>query len=182
MEPAVAVRCRPARCSWRACANTIPRSPRASSSHATGTPAPSLQGIALVVFWLGDPLRQKYPDCYAEASEIAAAATRRAIPLINAPDGLSNTAKAVQSDIWAAAGIPSAPVRHVTTGHELLYAYDKLDGACMMRGNETSRRARHPRPGHPRRSRARCPRPESTGCAGAHLRRARRIPPRRRAS
>lgn len=105
--------------------------------HATGTSAPSLQGIALVVFWLGDPLRQKYPDCYAEASEIAAAATRRAIPLINAPDGLSNTAKAVQSDIWAAAGIPSAPVRHVTTGHELLYAYDKLDGACMMRGNET---------------------------------------------
>ena len=43
--------------------------------HQTGTPAPGLNGVALVVFWLGDPLRQKYPDCYADASAIAQPAT-----------------------------------------------------------------------------------------------------------
>lgn len=79
--------------------------------HQTGTPAPSLSRIALVVFWLGDPLRQKYPDCYAEAAGIAHAAARRGIRVLNHPDGLSNTAEALQSEIWSKAGIPSAPVR-----------------------------------------------------------------------
>lgn len=105
--------------------------------HQTGTPAPSLSRIALVVFWLGDPLRQKYPDCYAEAAGIAHAAVRRGIRVLNHPDGLSNTAKALQSDIWAKAGIPSAPVRCVSTSPEFLHTFKELGGPCFVRGNET---------------------------------------------
>ncbi|MFN3910681.1 hypothetical protein [Hyphomonas sp.] len=105
--------------------------------HKTGGPAPSLSGIALVVFWLGDPLRQKYPECYAEASVIAREAARRGIRVLNGPDGLSNTAKALQSEIWAKAGIPSAPVQCVSSGDELVTAFNTLGGPCFLRGNET---------------------------------------------
>ena len=105
--------------------------------HATGNPAPSLSGVALVVFWLGDPLRQKYPDCYAEAAGIAQAARRRGIALLNAPEGLSNTSKADQSAIWAKAGIPSAPVRCVSSPQELVRAFTEFAGPCFLRGNDT---------------------------------------------
>lgn len=105
--------------------------------HETGTQAPSLAGIGLVVLWLGDPLRQKYPACYAEAVDIAQAAKRRSIGLINPPDGLSNTAKAVQSGLWVKSGIPSAPVRCVTTSDELLRGFAEFGGPCFLRGNES---------------------------------------------
>lgn len=105
--------------------------------HTTGSPAPSLSGIALVVFWLGDPLRQKYPDCYAEASGIFAAAVRRGIQVINPPAALSNTSKTVQSEIWEHAGIPSARIRCIRTARELPAAFTRLDGPCLLRGDET---------------------------------------------
>jgi len=105
--------------------------------HATGYPAPSLSGIRLVVFWLGDPLRQKYPECYGEAIGIAQAAARRGIPVLNPPDALSNTAKTIQSAIWQRAGIPSAPVRCVQSGDDLLTAFSELAGPSFLRGDDT---------------------------------------------
>ncbi len=105
--------------------------------HQTGTPAPGLNGVALVVFWLGDPLRQKYPDCYADASAIARDAARRGIPVLNHPDGLSNTTKAMQSEIWMKAGIPCAPVACVSTPAELTDAFARMDGPCFLRGKDT---------------------------------------------
>lgn len=106
-------------------------------THSTGNPMPSLQGVALVVFWLGDPLRQKYPECYAEAVAIADAASRRGIALINAPQGLSNTSKGCQSGIWSKAGIPSAEARCISSASDLPSAFASLGGPCILRGDET---------------------------------------------
>ena len=105
--------------------------------HETGQPVPSLACVSLVVFWLGDPLRQKYPDCFAEAAAIARAAKRKGISVLNSPDGLSNTSKAVQSRIWAANGIPSARVNFVETPGQLIGAYTEMASPCLLRGNET---------------------------------------------
>lgn len=105
--------------------------------HSTGSPMPSLRGVALVVFGLGDPLRQKYPECYAEAVAIADAANRRGISLINAPQGLSNTSKGCQSGIWSKAGIPSAEARRISSAGELPEAFESLGGPCILRGDET---------------------------------------------
>jgi hypothetical protein len=105
--------------------------------HETGQPLPSLAGVGLVLFWLGDPLRQKYPDCFAEAAAIARAAMRKGIPILNSPEGLSNTAKAVQSRIWAANGIPSARVNCIETPGQLTVAYSEMSSPCLLRGDET---------------------------------------------
>ncbi len=105
--------------------------------HQTGQPAPSLSGIGLVVFWLGDPLRQKYPDCYADASAIAESAARRGIAMLNPPDALSNTTKALQSAIWSKAGIPSAPVRCIEDASQLPSVFAELAGPSLLRGNDT---------------------------------------------
>ena len=105
--------------------------------HHTGNPMPSLRGVALVVFWLGDPLRQKYPDCYAEAMGIAKAARHRGIALLNPPEGLSNTSKGCQSGIWSKAGIPSAAAVCITAASNLPSAFASLGGPCILRGDET---------------------------------------------
>lgn len=65
--------------------------------HETGEKPPSLEGVGAVVFLLADPLRERYPDCYEEARRIADEAQARGLPLVNAPDALSNTIKTVQA-------------------------------------------------------------------------------------
>ena len=77
--------------------------------YETGNPPPSLDGIGAVVFWLGDPLRERYPECFADAVTIADAARARGLILINPPEALSNSIKSVQSGLWRAAGIPTPP-------------------------------------------------------------------------
>ena len=64
---------------------------------------PELDGVGAVWFWLGDPLREAYPACFAEAQRIANDAAGRS-RLINPPEALSNTIKHVQSKIWQGAG------------------------------------------------------------------------------
>ena len=105
--------------------------------HTTGNPMPSLRGVALVVFWLGDPLRQKYPDCYAEAVTIEKAARRSGIAVLNPPDALSNTSKGCQSGIWSKAGIPSAAAVCISAASDLPSAFARLGGPCILRGDET---------------------------------------------
>ena len=87
--------------------------------HTTGSPVPALDGVAAVVFWLADPLRELYPDCFAEASHLTAEAQRRGIRVVNRPEALSNTIKSKQSEIWQAAGIPCAPVATFASPAEL---------------------------------------------------------------
>lgn len=67
--------------------------------HETGSGAANLTNVDLVLFWLGDPLREKYPACFMEAMEIAAAARSANIRILNSPEALSNTTKTRQSAI-----------------------------------------------------------------------------------
>jgi hypothetical protein len=75
--------------------------------HYTGEAAPDLSGVGAVVFWLGDPLRERYPDCYVESARIRDAARAHGVRIINDPDALSNTIKSVQAHRWHAAGVPT---------------------------------------------------------------------------
>lgn len=76
--------------------------------HETGSGAPcDLAGVAAVVFWLADPLREMYPECFAEAAAIEARACDRGLRVVNPPSALSNSIKSVQARLWTAAGIPT---------------------------------------------------------------------------
>lgn len=103
--------------------------------HHTGTGEPDFSDVGLVFFWLGDPLKQKYPDCYRDALEIAEQARRLGLALINHPDALSNTAKSRQADIWTAAGIPSAAARSVRTRRQLVQAMKEMGLPCIVRSD-----------------------------------------------
>jgi hypothetical protein len=76
--------------------------------HETGTPAPSLDGVRAVVFWLADPLRELYPDDFAEAVEITEGARARGGTVVNPPECLSNSIKSVQARLWRQASVPCA--------------------------------------------------------------------------
>ncbi len=90
------------------------------SLHETGSgAAPALDGADAVFFWLADPLRESYPDCYAEAKEIERQATSRGLTVLNPPDALSHSAKSVQAERWRAAGIPAAPAHPFRNRAEL---------------------------------------------------------------
>ena len=103
--------------------------------HRTGSAQPLLAGIDLVLFWLGDPLQEKYPDCYAEAVAIANDARAMGIAILNPPEALNNTSKTQQAAIWRKAGIPCAEARIVRSEEELLRVYDFLRGDCIVRSD-----------------------------------------------
>jgi hypothetical protein len=87
--------------------------------HETGTGAVDLTGVAAVVFWLADPVRELYPECFAEAANIAQDARARGIRIVNAPEALSNTIKSVQAQLWAQAGLPCAPATPFHSARQL---------------------------------------------------------------
>lgn len=76
--------------------------------HNTGEPTPAIGGGDVVLFWLGDPLQQLYPDCYEEAVAIERSARSAGARVLNPPDALSRTSKLAQSALWQAGGTPSA--------------------------------------------------------------------------
>jgi hypothetical protein len=89
-------------------------------AHETGSGRlPDLTTAAAVVFWLGDPLRELYPDCYAEAMAIATAARARGLRIVNPPESLSNTRKSAQSARWRSAGLPAAVATSFADRREL---------------------------------------------------------------
>ena len=98
------------------------------SLYYTGDASPDLGDVLAVIFWLGDPLRELYPQCYADALVIAARARAQGIRVVNSPEALSNTAKSVQSRLWKAAGIPAA-AHYPFTSREML---EKLLGEIMF--------------------------------------------------
>lgn len=69
--------------------------------HHTGDPAPEARDVAAVVFWLADPLEERYPACFEEATGLASLAPR----VVNPPRALSNTVKSRQARIWREAGL-----------------------------------------------------------------------------
>jgi hypothetical protein len=89
--------------------------------HETGSGAtPTVAADAgAVVFWMADPLRELYSDCFAEACEIAELATRRGARVVNPPDTLSNSIKTTQARLWEQAGIPCASGQRFTGPIEL---------------------------------------------------------------
>jgi len=81
---------------------------RAVRFHETGASMPpDLDSVRAVFFWLADPLRELYPECFVEASAIEADARARGLALVNPPSALSNSIKSVQARIWREAGVPT---------------------------------------------------------------------------
>ena len=91
--------------------------------HETGTGAlpTAAAGAGAVVFWMADPLRELYPECHAEATQIAELAARRGARVVNPPAALSNTIKSTQARLWERAGVPCA-VSHRFAGRAELEA------------------------------------------------------------
>src|SRR5687767_8437827 len=103
--------------------------------HETGTGAlpTSAAGAGAVVFWLADPLRERYPACYSEAAEIAELAVRRGARVVNPPAALSNTAKSGQARLWDQAGVPCAGGRRFADRAELEALLDGMALPVIVR-------------------------------------------------
>jgi hypothetical protein len=101
--------------------------------HETGSAPPRLHDVAAVVFWLADPLKELYPGCYAEATEIAASARGRGLRLVNPPESLSNSIKSVQSRLWLKTGIPTPPCRTFQDHDELRAILAESEPPCIVR-------------------------------------------------
>lgn len=114
------------------------RAPRLASRvrlHPTGSGPADLSRTGLVLFWLADPLLERYPDCYAEAVVIEAEARERWITTLNPPGALNNTSKSTQAEIWRAAGIACQPVIRVADPGALSVALDQVDLPCILRSD-----------------------------------------------
>jgi len=104
--------------------------------HDTGSPAPDLQGCSAVVFWLGDPLRELYPDCYADSVRIADAARARGLRIVNPPEALSNSIKSRQSVLWRDAGIPTVAQQRYESRAELENLLATAEYPLLIRNDE----------------------------------------------
>ena len=104
--------------------------------HRTGSGPFDFRDVGLIVFWLGDPLRQKYPKCYAEAVQIEATASLYGIRVLNSPFGLSNTSKADQARIWNETGMPSAYAARANSADELPAMATEVGFPCIIRSDD----------------------------------------------
>lgn len=104
--------------------------------HATGERPPSFDGVTAIVFWLADPLRQWYPECYGEAIDLTNEARRRGLRVINSPEALSNSVKSVQAEIWLQANIATPLVKRLERFDDLRSASDRFKYPVILRGDE----------------------------------------------
>ena len=102
----------------------------------TGNALPSLDGVASVLFWLGDPLKQAYPDCFREARQLHDEAVSRNIRVVNPPEALSNSIKSVQAALWEEAGIPTPGVLRIENPEEFEACRDRLPVPAIFRSDE----------------------------------------------
>ncbi|MEM8882523.1 MAG: hypothetical protein AAGD14_00470, partial [Planctomycetota bacterium] len=109
---------------------------QAVRDHRTGSPAPSLDDTRAVVFWLGDPLREWYPDCYTDASAIAREAEKRGIRIVNHPDALSRSVKSVQARLWHEAGIDTPSMTRFESREELRELLEGVRYPVVLRADE----------------------------------------------
>jgi hypothetical protein len=108
---------------------------RALRFHETGMAPPDLSGARAVVFWLGDPLRELYPGCFADASAIESQARARGLRVVNPPSALSNSIKSVQAKLWLDAGIPASPCVPFRDRAELDGALAGLAFPVLLKGD-----------------------------------------------
>ncbi len=101
--------------------------------HDTSHPLPDLTDVRAVVFWLADPLRERYPDCFAHAAALADAARDRGIRLVNAPESLSNSIKSVQATRWQAADVPTPDLHRFADRDELAHLFTRGDYPLLLR-------------------------------------------------
>jgi hypothetical protein len=104
--------------------------------HYTGQPAPDLSKVSAVMFWLADPLREHYPDCYAEAKAIADDARERGIHIVNPPESLSNSIKSVQWSLWAEEDIPTPPQHRFEDHGSLAELLPQVTFPAFIRSDE----------------------------------------------
>jgi hypothetical protein len=102
----------------------------------TGAEKPSLDGVGTILFLLGDPLKELYPDCYTDAVAIAETAASRGIRLLNPPENLSNSIKSRQAELWRRAGIPCAAARVIRSPADLEPAMAALGLPMILRSND----------------------------------------------
>lgn len=108
--------------------------------HSTGSgQAPDLEGIKAVWFWLGDPLKVFYPECYAEAQDmmVSAVTADRDIRFINDPDSLSRTEKSTQLSMLQAAGFRVARHAGFETQEELHAIAADFPFPAILRADQT---------------------------------------------
>ena len=103
---------------------------------ATGDPKPAgLGGIRAVFFFLQDPLLERFPDCFAEAAELAGRAREQGIRLVNPPEALSHSIKSIQSRLWADAGIPTPAHLGFTDRTGLLAVMQQVTYPAILRAD-----------------------------------------------
>lgn len=102
----------------------------------TGSERPSLDGVGAILFLLGDPLKELYPDCYADAVAIAEAGASRKIRLLNPPQNLSNSIKSRQAELWRKAGLPCAAARVIRSSADLEPAMAALGLPIILRSDD----------------------------------------------
>jgi len=116
-----------------ALARSRPALHRSLSFWATGEAQPDLGGVGAVAFWLADPLKEMYPDCYLHARLLADAARERGIRLVNPPDALSNSIKTRQSRLWREAGLPTPAAHAFSSTDELAGLLDRMSLPVIVR-------------------------------------------------
>jgi hypothetical protein len=104
--------------------------------HDTGQASPDLVGVGSVVFWLADPLRERYPQCYLEAVRIRDEARAQGMRIVNDPDALSNTIKSVQAKRWRATGISTPRHYPFATRYELEGALREASFPVVLRADQ----------------------------------------------
>ena len=109
--------------------------------HQTGDEPARVDDAAAIVFLLGDPLRELYPACYAEAAELASRARSAGVRVLNAPESLSNAVKSVQSKRWLSAGITTPEYRRFESYDEMIATVMEVYGPDPWNDPEDFRRA-----------------------------------------
>jgi len=104
--------------------------------YETGQQMPDLEGTRAVVFFLGDPLALKYPDCYRRAVRIAKQASDLGIPVANKPEALARHRKSHMADAWQKAGVPTVPCVRFENARGLRGALSGFSGPVIVRGDE----------------------------------------------
>ncbi len=103
--------------------------------YETGEPTPPLNGVAAVAFLLGDPLREFYPECFADAEAIASRASELGLPMVNPPRALSNTIRRTQAQLWTEAGIPTPLYEGFESRDELSALIERMGYPVVVRSD-----------------------------------------------
>lgn len=98
---------------------------------------PRFDGRGVIVFFLADPLKELYPDCYAEAAQWRDAARATDWRILNDPDALSHSSKDRQAALWRDAAIPSPQTVSAGNAEALYEEARSLRSPLLIRESRT---------------------------------------------